>query len=161
MSAPAWPASQNAGSSTAWCSTAETRTRQRPVSCARRPQKMPLIARLSASVPPDVKMTSLGRAPRDFASVSRASSTARRAVRPAECSDDALPVRCASATNAASAAADMGVVAAWSRYAPSGSRGGSPCAPLAVSGVRAGSGGGVLTVIKSTNAARPRSHPGV
>ncbi|GAB2486956.1 hypothetical protein GCM10027063_30860 [Promicromonospora xylanilytica] len=70
-------------------------------------------------------------------------------------------MRCAAATNAASAAADMGVVAAWSRYAPSGSRGGVPCAPLTVMGVRAGSGGGVVTVIKSTNAGNPGSHPGL
>ncbi len=106
-------------------------------------------------------MTSLGRAPSDPATVSRASSTARRDVRPAEWSDDALPVRCASATYAASAAADMGVVAAWSRYAPSGSRCCSPWAPLAVRGVRAGSGGGVVTIIKHTNASGAGTLPEV
>ncbi len=81
----------------------------------RRPQKIPLTARLSASVPPPVKSTSLGRAPTADASASRDSSTVRRAARPAVCRDEGLPVRASSAVIASSAADDMGVVAAWSR----------------------------------------------
>ena len=51
----------------------------------------PLVARLSLSVPPLVKITSDGRAPSTAAMRSRDSSTSRRAVRPAACSDEALP----------------------------------------------------------------------
>ncbi len=115
ISAPACSAIQNAGSSTAWCSTADTTMRRRRGSVVRRPQNSPLTARLSASVPPAVKTTSLGRAPSAAATDSRASSTVRRAARPAACSDDGLPVRVSSSTNASRAAGDSGVVAAWSR----------------------------------------------
>ena len=79
-------------SSTAWCSIAETSTRVRRGSAARRAQYRPLTARLSLSVPPVVSTTSDGRAPTAAAMRSRDSSTSRRERRPAECSDDALPV---------------------------------------------------------------------
>ena len=66
-------------------------------------------------MPPVVSTTSDGRAPTAAAIRSRPSSTSRRARRPAVCSDDALPVRPSAADIAATAAASMGVVAAWSR----------------------------------------------
>ena len=56
-----------ADSSTAGCSTALIATRSRRGSAARRARAMPLTARLSASVPPEVKMTSPGRQPRALA----------------------------------------------------------------------------------------------
>ena len=43
---------------------------------------MPLMARLSASVPPEVKITSFGRAPKSAAKEARAASSARAAVLP-------------------------------------------------------------------------------
>jgi hypothetical protein len=70
---------------------------------------------LSASVPPLVNTTSLGRAPSAAASRSRPSSTVRRAARPAECREDALPVTVNWAVIARTAAGSIGVVAAWSR----------------------------------------------
>jgi len=90
-------------------------TRLRLVSAVRRAQKSPLTARLSASVPPLVKMTSLARAPNTSAICSRASSTTRRARRPALCSDEGLPRRASSSVIAAIASGTIGVVAAWSR----------------------------------------------
>ena len=81
----------------------------------RRAQYRPLTARLSASVPPEVKTTSLGRAPSASARVSRASSTVRRARRPAACSEEALPVTASCSVIASTASGSMGVVAAWSR----------------------------------------------
>ena len=73
---------------------------------------MPLTARLSLSVPPVVSTTSDGRAPTASAIRSRDSSTTRRARRPAECSDEALPVRRSSAVIAVTAGSSIGVVAA-------------------------------------------------
>ena len=73
---------------------------------------MPLTARLSLSVPPAVKITSDGRAPSSWASVSRASSIRRRATRPVPCSDDALPTVASTAVIASMAAGCIGVVAA-------------------------------------------------
>ena len=73
---------------------------------------MPLIARLSLSVPPAVKMISDGRAPSRPASVSRAYSMRRRAPRPVVCSDDALPTVARAPTIASMAAGCIGVVAA-------------------------------------------------
>jgi hypothetical protein len=70
---------------------------------------------LSASVPPDVKTTSLGRAFRALAIVSRASSTVRRAVRPEQCSEDGLPTPPNSRVITSIASGRIGVVAAWSR----------------------------------------------
>ena len=52
---------------------------------------MPLTARLSASVPPLVKITSDGRASRAPASRSRDSSMIRRACRPEVCTEEGLP----------------------------------------------------------------------
>ncbi|BAS17160.1 hypothetical protein AHiyo8_54630 [Arthrobacter sp. Hiyo8] len=75
----------------------------------------PLTARLSASVPPDVKMSSEGCAPAAAAIASRASSTDRRARRPEACNDEGLPVRASSRVMAVRATAARGVVAAWSR----------------------------------------------
>jgi hypothetical protein len=46
---------------------------------------------------------------------SRDSSTTRRARRPAECSDEAFPVRASAAAMTATASGSIGVVAAWSR----------------------------------------------
>ena len=103
------------GSRTAWCSTALARMRRRAGSSARRAQNRPLTARLSASVPPPVKTTSLGRAPSAAASVSRASSTSRRAARPEACSDDGLPTMPRHEVIASTASGSIGVVAAWSR----------------------------------------------
>ncbi len=87
-------------------------TRVRAGSASRRAQYRPFTARLSASVPPEVKTTSLGRAPSDSARVSRASSTVRRARRPAACSEEALPVTAICAVIAAIASGSIGVVAA-------------------------------------------------
>ena len=84
-------------------------------SSARRAQKMPLIARLSASVPPEVKTTSPGRAPIAPAMVSRDSSTTRRASRPEACSELALPTSASCCVIASIATGSIGVVAAWSR----------------------------------------------
>jgi hypothetical protein len=67
---------------------------------------------------------------------SRDSSTARRAARPAECNDEALPVRASAALIAATASGSIGVVAA-----PTG-RGHSQVAeqrPQAISCQRSGS----------------------
>ena len=81
----------------------------------RRAQKVPLTARLSDSVPPLVKMTSLGRAPTAAANSSRDSSTTRRATRPEVCRDEALPVMASCSVIASMACGTIGVVAAWSR----------------------------------------------
>jgi len=59
-----------------------------------------------------VNTTSDGRAPTDAAIDSRASSTARRASLPAECSEEALPVRDNASLIAAAACRSIGVVAA-------------------------------------------------
>ena len=90
--APSCSPSQWTASRTAWCSTGLARTRVRAGSASRRDQYRPFTARLSASVPPEVKTTSLGRAPSASARVSRASSTVRRALRPAAWREEALPV---------------------------------------------------------------------
>ncbi|CAM5310752.1 hypothetical protein STANM309S_02215 [Streptomyces tanashiensis] len=113
--APSCVASQSTASRTAWCSTGLARTRVRRGSASRRAQYRPFTARLSASVPPEVKTTSLGRAPSAAASVSRPSSTVRRARRPAACREEALPVTARWAVIASIASGSMGVVAAWSR----------------------------------------------
>ena len=115
-SAPSCFSSHSTVSSTAWCSTGEHRIRRRRGSASCRAQYSPLTARLSASVPPEVKITSDGWAPVAAAMVSRASSTTLRARRPEPCSDEGLPLRLSSWVSAARACARMGVVAAWSRY---------------------------------------------
>ena len=75
-------------------------------------QNVPLIARLSASVPPDVKITSVGCAPNAPATRSRASSSKERADRPVACRLDAFPSRADASSHASRADARMGVVAA-------------------------------------------------
>ncbi|GAA0992377.1 hypothetical protein GCM10009555_081330 [Acrocarpospora macrocephala] len=67
---------------------------------------------MSASVPPEVKTTSLGRAPNAQAIVSLDSSTTRRVRRPAACNDEAFPTWFNSATMAPTASGNIGVVAA-------------------------------------------------
>jgi len=79
---------------------------------SRRAAKMPLTARLSLSVPPEVKITSDGRAPRSAAIDSRDSSTRRRADRPEVCSEDALPTVANTEVIASIALGSIGVVAA-------------------------------------------------
>ncbi len=86
--------------------------RRRRGSAPRRAQYRPLIARLSLSVPPPVNRTSDGRASSAAATVSRASSTMRRARRPLACSDDALPTSAIASATAAMASGCIGVVAA-------------------------------------------------
>ena len=85
------PAKAIAASSTAWCSTAEMATNRRRGSSVARAAAIPLMAMLSAVVPPEVKMMSSGAIPRSSASVSRASSSTRRAWRPVVCRLEALP----------------------------------------------------------------------
>ncbi|OPZ85336.1 MAG: hypothetical protein BWY76_01457 [bacterium ADurb.Bin429] len=76
----------------------------------------PFSARLSLSVPPEVKMTSLIAQPSQSATVSRAASSAARAARPAACRLDGLPnASRANGTITASARGSSGVVAALSR----------------------------------------------
>ena len=110
--APEAVASQRTESSTAWCSTAVVSTRLRRSSAARRAQNRPFTARLSASVPPLVKITSLARAPNTSAICSRDSSTTRRARRPASCSDEGLPSRPVPPSSRRSPRA----ATAWSRH---------------------------------------------
>ena len=109
-SAPWASSSQRTESSTAWCSTEVVSTRRRGLSW--RAQYSPFTARLSASVPPLVNTTSLGRAPNTSASCSLDSSTTRRARRPAACRDEGLPRQASSSVMAAIASGRIGVVAA-------------------------------------------------
>jgi hypothetical protein len=119
-SAPCASSSQRTESNTAWCSTEVVSTRRRAAAerapswraPSWRAQYRPLTARLSASVPPLVKTTSLGRAPNTSASCSLDSSTTRRARRPALCSEDGFPSRASSSVIAAIASGRIGVVAA-------------------------------------------------
>ncbi|BEK93987.1 hypothetical protein NS2_25290 [Nocardia seriolae NBRC 15557] len=67
---------------------------------------------MSLSVPPEVKITSEGRAPSPAAIDSRASSSNRRAARPDPCNDDAFPVIPSAAHIASTATGNMGAVAA-------------------------------------------------
>jgi hypothetical protein len=89
--------------------------RVRRGSASRRAQNSPFSARLSDSVPPEVKTTSPGRALSAAAIASRDSSTTRRAARPAACSDEGLPILVSWAVIASTASGCMGVDAAWSR----------------------------------------------
>jgi len=86
-----------------------------PGSASRRAQKVPLTARLSDSVPPEVNSTSEGRAPRAWAIASRDSSTTRRPPRPEVCREDAFPTLDIWSVIASIASGSIGVVAAWSR----------------------------------------------
>ena len=104
---------------TASCSTEETRIRVRAVSEARAPLAAAITPRASDSVAPDVKSTSWMSAPSWWATLSRASSSIRRARRPPEWRAAGLPGEAPSsrwaATHASSAAGSRGEVAAWSR----------------------------------------------
>ncbi len=76
---------------------------------------MPLTARLSDSVPPEVKTISLGRQLSAWAIRSRDSSTTRRAPRPEACNELGLPTSARREVIASMASGSIGVVAAWSR----------------------------------------------
>jgi hypothetical protein len=99
---------------TALCSIGVDTTTVFP--CALRIRQPPSTARLSPSVPPDVKQTSSGAAPRQLATRSRASSRAARASRPQRCVLDGLPKRGPKkGVMASRTSGRTGVVAAWSR----------------------------------------------
>ncbi len=70
---------------------------------------------LLASVPLPVNSTCAGFTPTRAATAARASSTARRAVRPKAWTDDGLPTRSIAWTIAARTAGFSGVVALWSK----------------------------------------------
>ena len=89
-SAPPSRATACAAARTALCSVAQA------AACIGRPaapaaSAAPMTARLSASVPPEVKITWFGSAPTAAATLRRASSTPARAVRPKRCALDGLP----------------------------------------------------------------------
>ncbi len=75
----------------------------------------PKIARLLASVPPEVKITSVGRPPGFRATVSCDISQARRADRPKAWRLSALPAARKYGRIASSTSGSKGVVALWSR----------------------------------------------
>ena len=78
---------------------------------------IPRIARLSDSVPPDVKNNSLDDAPRIEANRSRAVSRHANAFLPSECVDDGFPQYSVMASLTVLKTSDRtGVVALWSRY---------------------------------------------
>jgi hypothetical protein len=80
---------------------------------SRRARQGPSTARLSPSVPPEVKHSSSGAAPMQRATRSRASSSATRASRPQRCVLDGLPKRGPKkGCIASSTAGSTGVVAA-------------------------------------------------
>jgi len=72
------------------CSIADTATRNGPPR-SRAASAHPITARLSASVPPDVKITWPGSAPSASAIVRFASSMPARAARPNRWAEDGLP----------------------------------------------------------------------
>src|SRR5690606_26473887 len=81
------------------------------------PSAMPLTARLSASVPPDVNTTSLARTPSTAAMRARASARASAARSPRVCELDGLPNSAVRYGHIASSTSRRtGVVAAESRY---------------------------------------------
>jgi hypothetical protein len=96
-----------AAARTAGCSVAPTRIR--------RPWPRPWIARALASVPPLVKTTSPARMPKLWATLSRASSSRRRAARPWPCTAEGLPPASSAASTAARASGRSGSVALASR----------------------------------------------
>src|SRR2546422_2072241 len=106
-----------AAASTALCSTADTATRNGPPR-SRAASADPMMARLSASVPPEVKITWPGSTPRHSATVRFASSSPARAVRPNRWADDGFPnaSRPRYGSIASSTSGRTGVVAALSRY---------------------------------------------
>ncbi len=103
--------SRATGSATAGCSIGLETTCPGPRSGAARPKT----ARLFASVPPEVKTTSSGSAPRIAATVSLACSQALLAARPAACRLSALPPASQCGRIASSTSGSSGVVALWSR----------------------------------------------
>src|SRR6266545_1974330 len=108
--APASATAHSAAWSTAWCSTAEATSWRPPGS---RASTVPLTARLSASVPPEVNTTWEGAAPTRAATCSLAVSTAARAARPGPCWLDGLADgRSRSGSMAASASGRSGALAA-------------------------------------------------
>ena len=87
--APSCSANQPTGSITAWCSKVEVII---TFLLSLAPfQNKPLIARLFASVPDAVKITSLGAQSIANAISSRPCSKSLRTERPAECREEALP----------------------------------------------------------------------
>ena len=72
-------------------------------------------ASMFASVPPEVKNTSAGRADTSTATCSRAASTSRRAARPSACTEDGLPATARASTKARRASGRNGAVAFQSR----------------------------------------------
>src|SRR5258708_11614856 len=93
--------------STESCSIAETRIRRRP---------LPLKASWFASLPPLTKTTSRSSVPTSAAISRRAASTARRAARPARCTEEGLPTSANASATAAATAGRTGAVALCSRY---------------------------------------------
>jgi hypothetical protein len=75
---------------------------------------------LLASVPPEVKITSAGKAPIRAATWRRALSISPRALRPTPCTADGLPPVRNASTMASNASGRSGLVALWSRYADAG-----------------------------------------
>ena len=108
----AWAAAR-----TALCSIADTATRNGPPR-SRDASAAPMIAKLSASVPPEVKITWLGSAPRVSAIVRLASSIPARAARPNRWAEDGLPNASLPryGSIASRTSGRTGVVAALSRY---------------------------------------------
>ncbi len=107
-----WPRSSRcaAQSRTDGCSIAEMTNRSVV------PASVPATARLFASVPPEVKVISSGRAPIRSATAARALSTASRARRPPSWRVEGFPGRSRRAAVIASrTAGSSGVVALWSR----------------------------------------------
>src|SRR5256886_14771164 len=90
ISSPPRRATACAAARTALCSIADTATRNGPPR-SRAASAHPITARLSASVPPDVKITWPGSAPSAAAMLRFASSTPARAARPKRCGEDGFP----------------------------------------------------------------------
>ncbi len=107
ITAPSWAASHSTVSIVAWCSPPATRMR-----CPGRAQKSPLMPRLTASVPPPVKTTSIASQPSVAATCSRASSSIRLAFCPTEWIDAGFPTTLIACVYAEMATGSIGVVAA-------------------------------------------------
>ena len=103
--------SRATGSTIAGCSIGPVTTCPGEVSAPARPKT----ARLFDSVPPEVKITSDGSAPRIRATVSLACSHARRADRPNACRLSAFPPARKCGRIASRTSGSIGVVALWSR----------------------------------------------
>jgi hypothetical protein len=73
------------------------------------------MARAAASVAPEVKTISDGRAPRAAATSLRAPSSRSRAARPAACTELGFPKTRSARSTAAIASGRTGVMALWSR----------------------------------------------